>query len=190
MLLTLIGGVLAFLPSSGPDGAAVEDPFDLSALGTSAPPDRRLTPGLLEGTLGLSVGSRVDCLSRSSLGTGVIVEDLGLMARVKFESGESTFMAPEIRPADVVHSDGQLGASEALGPLHADPSLHSAWNPWNIHPGKPVICSSRPDLGRGVVSSLNRVFSVRYDSGERTQIDQEIRPAASEAPDPPGPSSG
>jgi hypothetical protein len=179
-LLILVGVVTALVYYQGPDAAAVGDLASPRTLRTSAPPSRRQSQGLREGTLGLVVGSRVMCLSDPELGEGTVVEDVGLLAHVIFESTQATLPVAEIQPADTGIEDGRSVDTNARGPL---PREAPRGRP--IIPGNSVVCPARPGLGTGMLESLKHTFIVSYESGLRTQTDDEVRPAPSSGPEPP-----
>jgi hypothetical protein len=100
-----------------------------------------------------------------------------LQARVWFESGELALFGAEIQFVESAHWNELAAEADAGGSPRDDPRDPAASRALRILPGQAVICPSRPELGRGFFQSLKRVFTVRYDSGLRTQTDEEIRPA-------------
>src|SRR5262249_27948779 len=137
----------------------------------------RDSPGIREGTLGVGVGSLVYCLGHPDLGTGTVAGVNGLQARVWFEPGELALPQAEIQLAEPVPPDEPRAAPGAGGSPGEHPFDRAAPRAPRIFPNTAVVCPSRPELGRGFLLSLHRVFTVRYDSGLRTQTDEEIRPA-------------
>jgi hypothetical protein len=125
------------------------------------------------------------CLSDPGLGEGTVVEDVGLLAHVIFESTEATLPVSELEYVNVDDSGNREVESGTGGRSRRVPPLFGAPRGRPFTPSSRVVCPSRPWLGLGTVESLKDTFTVSYESGLKTQTDEEIRPVSSDGPGPP-----